>query len=606
METVNFKISEVYYDEKVNDYIISISVLLRKENGSIKGIIRADISFLSFIQEIEVDLELFDLSQLILVCNEHKKIMYKSGTYNILEDVSEEKYFNNIKSHKGYFSLKENNEIYIYSYAKKNYHFKLVPDFSVIIKNSSKEIFNPLNKILLRSFFIISFLMIVLFIFMIFMVRSILWSVKNLQEGARIIGNGDLYYQIKSISKDELNEVVISFNEMTENLRKIIARKDELENEIKKRNKAEELLRKSEERFRSTLDNMLEGAQIIGKDWRYLYLNDAAEKHGRCSKKELLGNKYMDMWRGAEKTKLFRLMKRCMEKKESYYFENEFIYLDGKKGWFDISIQPVAEGIFILSMDITKRKQAEEKIKRLYKDLERRVALRTSQLETSNKELEAFAYSISHDLRTPLRAIHGYSTILVSDYGDKLGKEANEYLQRNLKNVNKMEQLIEDLLEFSRASRRDINKTKIDIKDLILDVYKDLMRENEKKDVMLELKEIIDFSADKIMIQQVFSNFISNALKFSKKTENALIEIGASKNKNEIIYYIKDNGVGFDEAYKDKLFGVFQRLHSVNDFEGTGIGLAIVYRIISKHGGKVWAESEVNKGATFYFSVPVN
>ena len=260
-----------------------------------------------------------------------------------------------------------------------------------------------------------------------------------------------------------------------------------------------------------------------------------------------------------------------------------------------------------LSESINQRKVVEKELKKHRNHFEELVIKRTKELEELNKELESFSYSISHDLKAPLRSIKGFSKLLLDDYKDKSSGSNNKekYLDIISKNVDKMDKLIQDLLEFSKAGRKDINKTLIDVKFLISEIYKELTANRDKKrNIDLIYKEIIDFKADKSMIKQVFINLLSNALKFTRNNKKSIIEIGASSNKNNIIYYIKDNGVGFNDKYIDKLFNVFQRLHSEEEFEGTGIGLALVNRIISKHKGKVWAESKLNKGATFYFSIP--
>ncbi len=237
-------------------------------------------------------------------------------------------------------------------------------------------------------------------------------------------------------------------------------------------------------------------------------------------------------------------------------------------------------------------------------NLEELIKDRTLALVESNKELESFSYSVSHDLKAPLRAIHGFSRILISDYYDKLDDQAKEYLNIISRNIDTMRHLIDDLLNFSRISRIELNKVFLDVKVLINEVCKELIDSEKKRNVEFVLKEINNFKGDKSMIKRVFINLISNALKFTKNKKKSIIEISSKKDMNNIIYSIKDNGAGFDMKYYDKLFGVFQRLHGVKEFEGTGIGLALVKRIIEKHGGKVWAESKINKGASFYFQIP--
>ncbi len=227
-----------------------------------------------------------------------------------------------------------------------------------------------------------------------------------------------------------------------------------------------------------------------------------------------------------------------------------------------------------------------------------------TKLESANKELESFSYSVSHDLRAPLRAIDGFSRLILEDYYDTLDNEGKESLNIIRNNTKLMGQLIDDLLEFSRLGRKSLKSYPIKLKDMINEIFHEQRNLFPDRIIDIKLKSIPDINGDNSMIRQVIVNLISNAIKFTENKKRSIIEFGSTKDENEIIYYIKDNGVGFDMQYVDKLFGVFQRLHSSEEFEGTGVGLALIKRIINKHGGKVWAESEVNKGATFYFSMP--
>ncbi|MFI5161934.1 MAG: ATP-binding protein [Sphingobacteriales bacterium] len=242
----------------------------------------------------------------------------------------------------------------------------------------------------------------------------------------------------------------------------------------------------------------------------------------------------------------------------------------------------------------------------VWQNLDNKVKERTVQLELVNKELEAFSYSVSHDLRTPLRAINGYSIMLKEDYEAKLDSEGKRIIGNVITNARMMGQLIDDLLAFSRLGKKELVKAKIDMQLLAINVVNELLQNDTELNYHINIGLLPPAEADHGMIKQVLINLLNNAIKYSSKNAHPEIELGARDEETRIIYYVKDNGVGFDMAYAGKLFGVFQRLHSQEEFEGTGVGLALVKRIIDKHKGEVWAEGEENIGATFYFSLPKN
>jgi PAS domain S-box-containing protein len=560
-----------------------------------------------------------------------------------------------------------------------------------------------------------------------------------------------------------------------------------------------EKLARSEERFRSTLENIQEGCQIIGHNWNYLFINEAAEKHNRRASGELIGKKYTEMWPGIQDTEVFRRLKDCMTTRVSDIMENEFVFPDGSRGWFDLRIQPVPEGIFILSTDITSRKQsenfdilaneilehlnrhvdselmissiiasiksktgfeaiairlkdgedfpyyktigfdekfveterylcssdrngniihdrngdpilncmcgnilcgrvdssksfftdggsfrsnnttlllasttpqerlartrnrcnsagyesvalvplrsgkeivgllqmndhrtnifsediipfferlgasigialmrnkAENEINKLNEELENRVVVRTGQLLESNKELESFAYSVSHDLRAPLRHVIGFSEKLDSILKERNDSEINR-LTGIIKNAaTRMSRLIDELLVYSRLGRTELKTVLLALNPVIDEVIRESADLTSDRNITWKIKKLPDVNVDKTLIKLVFQNLVGNSIKFTRKKTNTVIEIDFEENSKEYTFFIRDNGAGFNMEYANKLFGVFQRLHTLEEFEGTGIGLATVQRIIKRHGGTVRAEGVENEGATFFFTIP--
>ncbi len=621
-------------------------------------------------------------------------------------------------------------------------------------------------------------------------------------------------------------------------------------------------IQKSEELFRSTFDSLMEGCQIIGFDWTYLYVNNAALVHSHLSREEILGKKYMDVWHGINQTEVFQILQHCMEERVAHHFESDNVFPNCSKNWFDLSIQPVPEGIFILSREITEMKSAEETLKeseekfskafqtspyaititraedgkfieindtfctiigytqeealtnssiglklwvkesdrqevinilhsgcevknkeylfrkkdgkiintlfsalmiklnigncilssinditeqrkaeealreserklseakqlaqlgywswdiqtgdvawsdevyqifrldsREFKpqidsimslspwaedherdqelikkameshekgsyeqkflrpdesigyyqstfqgiydsddnlisiigtvfditerkkaeillfdhmknytvELEEQVAKRTAELEVANRELEDFASSIAHYLQTPLRAVDGFTHILQEDYKSILDTEGKHLCSIITESTKDMSKLIDNLLTFSRIGRIPMQISKINMEVIVQFIAREIISPGNPGRMDFEVSKLPIVTGDEKLIRQVWFHLLSNAVKYSSKKEQAIIEVNAAEQENEIIFSVKDNGAGFDQLYMDKLFRIFQRLHSTQEFEGTGVGLAIVQRIILRHGGKVWAKGDIDEGATFYFSLP--
>jgi PAS domain S-box-containing protein len=260
-------------------------------------------------------------------------------------------------------------------------------------------------------------------------------------------------------------------------------------------------------------------------------------------------------------------------------------------------------GFVGLAYDLTERNRAQEAVRQINRELEQRVAERTSELEAANSELESFSYSVSHDLRGPLRAIDGFSGLLAKHYSPRLDAEGRRLISVVRDNVARMADLIDDLLQFSRTSRREMSFAPIDMRTLAQEVFNELRSAVPGRNIVLHLGDLPPASGDRAMVRQVFANLLSNAIKFSSPRAEAVIEVLGTAEGEANVYCVKDNGVGFDMQYAGKLFGVFQRLHGLDEFEGTGIGLAIVKRVIDRHGGRVWAESRLGQGSSVYFTL---
>jgi signal transduction histidine kinase len=457
----------------------------------------------------------------------------------------------------------------------------------------------------------------------------------GLAETARVVSLDKVYSARASRTDDhdELAALIDNFNEM---LAQIEGRDTALQSEIVERKQAEErlaiqaeelswqaddLLRTKEslraqtEIFALVLNSVGEGLVAADENGKFLLWNPAAERifgRGPAAIPTADWSAHYDIYLpdGVTPIPVAQLpLVRAMAGEEC---EVEMVVHNpqsGKATWIEASAHPMrdpsgeSKGGVVALRDATQRKSDEREIRRLNEDLERRVIERTAELQAANKELESFSYSVSHDLRAPLRHISGFTRILVEDFGTSLPEEAHQHLKRIEQGTNRMGRLVDELLSLTRMGRQALAVQATGLGSLVTDVITLLEPEIEGRKVEWKIGDLPFVECDPTLMRQVFQNLISNALKYSRPRSPAVIEVGQMEKDGTRGIFVRDNGVGFSMKYADKLFGVFQRLHRAEDFEGTGVGLATVQRIIQKHGGRIWAEAELDRGATFYFTL---
>ena len=406
----------------------------------------------------------------------------------------------------------------------------------------------------------------------------------------------DYSVRARKVGEDELGLLTDAFNQMLV--------------QIEEQNSA---LRESEARKGAMLDSALDAIISIDAKGNVIEFNPGAEKIFGYTRGQALGKEMAELMippalRESHRRGLAHYLATGEGPVLGHRIELVALRANGTEFPVELSITrigseapPTFTGFL---RDITERKRAEVEIQQLNRDLENRVIKRTAELEAANKELEGFSYSVSHDLRAPLRGIAGFAQLLVSSTKDKIEQDGQRWLGIIQSETQRMGRLIDELLNFSRLGRQQISMTALDMTALAKAVFEELTTHQTERKPRLELKPLLPAKGDPTLMRQVLVNLLSNAIKFSRNREAPAIEIGSESEAEENRYYVKDNGAGFDPRYAHKLFGVFQRLHHEDEFEGTGVGLALVQRILHRHGGRIWAEAKLNEGATFYFTLP--
>jgi PAS domain S-box-containing protein len=431
--------------------------------------------------------------------------------------------------------------------------------------------------------------------------------------------SGELAYiihRVEDVSEFiRLKQLEHEQSKLTEKLRtktmqmeaEIFLRAQEVQKANRQLEKANQELENSRQEIQNILDSMATLNAKVALDGTLLFVNKIASQASGLSTDELMKTNFLEGPWWTFDSEVQERVKDAFAQARSGLTINydEKIFVFGQVLTINFSLTPMlgkdnsVEYILAEGRDITKRIRAEEEIRRLNQDLEHRAA----ELEAVNKELESFSYSVSHDLRAPLRAIDGFSGALFEDYYDQLPDEGRNYLNRIHTAALRMEELIDSLLSFSRVTRAPLELELVNLSALAETIFNELQRDQPQRQVECSIASDLLVQGDHKLLRIALENLIGNAWKFTSKKEIARIEVGIQDDSGEKIYFIRDNGAGFDMTYKDKLFGVFQRLHTTTDYPGTGIGLATVQRMIHRHGGRIWVESAVDQGATFYFTL---
>jgi PAS domain S-box-containing protein len=380
--------------------------------------------------------------------------------------------------------------------------------------------------------------------------------------------------------------------------------------DVTERKRSEEALRASEDKFRSIFENSPAGVAMMDLDGRYLMVNSAFSAIFGYSSRELTAGGYIDLTHPEDVEQNRTIQQEVLAARgKNIRFTKRYIHKDGHTIWANVGstliYDPDGNPMYFIThvLDITEQRRAEQEILELNSELEQHVRDRTTQLENANRELEAFTFSVSHDLRAPLRGIDGWSLALLEEYADRIDDRGRQYLQRVRSETQHMGRLIDDLLQLSRVTQQELQKENVDLSALAVSIAARLQEEFPQRKMEFVIQPGMIAQGDPRLLEITLTNLLDNACKFSAPRTIARIEVGRAGEENQHAFFVCDNGVGFDMAYADKLFGAFQRMHKASEFPGTGVGLAIVQRIIHRHNGKIWVETAPDKGATFFFTL---
>lgn len=379
--------------------------------------------------------------------------------------------------------------------------------------------------------------------------------------------------------------------------------------DITSRKLSDEALRESEYTFRELFEHMSSGVTFYepiddGKDFRITSINSAGERITKRKREEIIGFRIREVFPGVEEMGLISVLEKVNATGLPIQYETHYYHDKVLSAYYDNYVLKLETGYIVaIYDDATQRMEAEIALSSLNEELEQRVEERTAQLALANQELEAFSFSVSHDLRSPLRGISGWSQALLDEYEACLDEQGKEYLNRVISETQRMASLIEGLLKLAQISRAELSPLDVDLSALAEEVRDRLLEQATHPQVEFEIQPNLRALGDKDLLEVALTNLFGNALKFSMKRERPKIEFGKIPNQEKTVYYVRDNGAGFDMEHASKLFGAFQRLHKASEYPGTGVGLATVQRIINRHGGRIWAESQSDAGATFFFTL---